>query len=105
MTENQAPAPAHECDTEYEQRWPNAVTPAPAVGADDVRDAARYRWLKSLPGSSPNLRGMAIEGARTLKNSFSTPHAVYVAESIDGAIDAAMGTAKPPVQHNGGANG
>lgn len=82
-----------------------AASPAPAVGADDVRDAARYRWLKSLPGSSPNLRGMAIDGARTLKNRFSTPHAVYVAESIDGAIDAAMGTAKPPVQHNGGANG
>jgi hypothetical protein len=52
-------------------------------------DAGRYQWLKSLPDSRVHLRRMAVEGSKTLKHGFSAPHTVYVAKTIDEAIDAA----------------
>lgn len=60
---------------------------SPAVGAEEARDAARYRWLREM--------------SDTTKVNIDLGAGFEISETLDDAVDEAMRLSQPPVQGSG----
>jgi len=77
---------------------------APAVGADDARDAARYRWLRD--GQGVNWDVLPVDAGNDLAEwrcTFHSPYGMHddTEDNLDAAVDdamAAQGVFDVPVQ-------
>lgn len=80
-------------------------TPAPAVGADDARDAARYRWIVGNSFDKHGLTQMQCWLHTWEPHSQTGEPTEWVQRirgpALDRFIDAAMGESQPPVQGSG----